>query len=538
MQSVLNKSSSTDGLHFVDAPIKYGGSDSVFVPKAVINKNVYYNYELPQDCIDFNLKEKGYINFFAGSYFSNQTSGTNNSFFTLHEIQRGSNPGNASNPHPILGLNEIVAIYTDGVEAHSYVYEYKTADASGNKYSIPFKYAVVNNETVKVKLDGTTYVDYSRQNSLASGYNTTPIFKSSWIGINSLSTGTGSYRENGRTYTITTGYAYYFDIAMNAGEYALGSVPDGGVGAYLMYLDIGANASKYQRTIFTEHFSCVENIVALPVGVALVSLPQEFEKEIPVAIILAGIDYEDSVCVEIKGGYTNSFAIDRNAGDVTLSRSNQSNAPPVYSGEEITLIHDLNDSTSIPVTPISTQTKDIKRLTYFDVNVNLGTMLKTVITDTSVDNGTPVRTIVQTSYNGTDPSEEPGGIYIYDSAAGTDQRDSMKIYNTSNGVRYTSANLIDQTFLPIGTVSNTAILTVRIIQSDGSGYAEDILLEASIDTTNVNGKYYKFDDYVITITPDGADVVITVKSYSSGKVIYYGSTQVTAANQVITIEVE
>ena len=79
---------------------------------------------------------------------------------------------------------------------------------------------------------------------------------------------------------------------------------------------------------------------------------------------------------------------------------------------------------------------------------------------------------------------------------------------------------------------------MRIIQSDGSGYAEDILLEASIDTTNVNGKYYKFDDYVITITPDGADVVITVKSYSSGKVIYYGSTQVTAANQVITIEVE
>ena len=127
----------------------------------------------------------------------------------------------------------------------------------------------------------------------------------------------------------------------------------------------------------------------------------------------------------------------------------------------------------------------------------MGAVTKTIITDTSVGGATPTRTIVQEIYSGTDVSVAPTTTYVYNST--TDQRDNMKVYNTSNGVRYTSANLISQTVLPIGTVSNTGILTVRILQDGGSGFDDELLLEAVIDSNNLNGKYYIFNDYLFII---------------------------------------
>ena len=511
------------GLHFMDAAISMDALTTANYVK--VNKVVHTNYQLPVNSINFHLKEFGSINFMAGTYFDNYKNGQgnsnerNDSFFALYQIERLD-----SDPTKINRIFEILNIYkhNSGTKNYSYVYQLKDIVTGTTYYTKPYK--VIDAEGTKEWLYDTTnsYANNQYENSLPANYT--------------LEFNCARIKQNSISYSDFVYHAFYFEIPMNDGEFCLGSV-SGATGSYLMYLDIGANASKYQRTSFTEHFSYIETLYEYPEGVALVSLPETFTKEQPVLTISVEYNCADSACVQISGGYTNSFTIDRNTNDVTLTRTNQSNAPPVYAGEEITSIHDSGSSTNISVTPISQVTKDVERLTYYDVNMNLGSLIKTVITDTSVNNGTPTRTIVQSIYSGTDASATPTSTYVYDVSQSKDDRDSMKIYNTSNGVRYTSDNLINQSTLPIGTVSTTAILTVRIVQNGGNGYTEDILLEAIIDQNNLNGKYYIFKDYLITITPNGTDVVITVKSYSSGKTIYYGATQVTGANQTITIAV-
>ena len=513
--SVMKNQTYVYGLHFMDAAISM---DALTVAKYVkVNKEVYRDYELPVNSINFHLKEFGYINFMAGTYYNNSATDRNDSFFALYQVERLD-----SNPNKINRIFEILNVYkhTSGTKNYSYVYQLRDIVAGTTLYTKPYK--VVDAEGNKEWLydTETAYSNNQYVNSLPQNY--TLAFNCARIKKNSIDRNT------------FVKHAFYFEIPMNDGEFCLGSV-SGATGAYLMYLDIGANAAKVQRTIFREHFSYVENISVYPDGVALVTLPTTFTKEVAILDPTNPIDCMDSACVEIHSGYTNVFTIDRDVGDVTLTVSNQSNAPPIYKGEEITLIHTSGSSTNIPVVPISNDTKEITRLTYYDVNVNLGALTRTIVTDTSVNGGTATRTITQEIFAGTDASATPTTTYVYDST--TDQRDDMRVYNTSNGVRLSSAELLSTTYLPIGTVSNTAILTVRIVQDGGAGFEEEISLNAVIDDTNLNGKYYIFDDYVITITPDGADVVIYIQSYSSGKTIYYGTTQVTGANQTITITV-
>ena len=517
------------GLHFMDATINM---NSIVNGRNVsILGNKADNYQMPVNAVDFNLKQKGVVNFFAGTYFTN-----NNSFFSLHEIFRNDDavPKAAENEYTsfntISDIKEIEEIYTTdvGTTTTKYANIYKYKGKTGNEmYSVPYRVDVEQNKYVmnmnNTDENNAAYVYATMGQNDFNTYKTTYgyqlRFKTSQIGVNSGSISADSS-------------IFYYEFPMNQGEYCLGSV-SGGTGAYLLYLDIGANASKYQRTIVTEHFTYDEIVTAYPGGVALITIDNdEIKKDTPYLDLEVDINYLDSACVQIKGGYTNSFTIDRNAGDVTLSRSNQSNAPPVYKGEEITLLHDSGSSSNLSVVPISHDTKDVKRLTYYDVSVNLLTLTKTIITDTSVNGGTATRTIVQENYSSTDSSATATSTYVYNST--TDQRDSMKIYNTSNGVRYTNAEIIDQSVITI-TPSTSQLLVVKILQNGGNGFEEVALVEVSLDDDNDNGTYYKIDDYLITITPDGADVVIKVVSYSSGKVIYYGATQVTGANQTITI---
>ena len=518
------------GLHFMDASINMksivaGRNVSILGKKAD-------SYEMPVNAVDFNLKQKGVVNFFAGTYFTG-----NNSFFSLHEIFRNDDavPKAVENEYTsyntIGDIKEIEEIYTTdvGTVTTKYANIYKYKGKTGNEmYSVPYRVDVEQNKFIMDKnstTESTEQYAYATMgtadfNAYKATYGYQLRFKTSQIGVNSSSISKDSS-------------IFYYEFPMNQGEYCLGSV-SGGTGAYLLYLDIGANASKYQRTIVTEHFTYDEIVTAYPGGVALITIDDNnIIKETPYLDLSVEINYMDSACIQIEGGYTNSFTIDRNAGDVTLSRSNQSNAPPVYKGEEITLLHDSGSSSNLSVVPVSHETKDVKRLTYYDVSVNLLTLTKTTITDTSVNGGTATRTIVQENFAGTDSTATATSTYVYNST--TDQRDSMKIYNTSNGVRYSSADIINQSVITI-TPSSSQLLVVKIIQNGGSGFEEVALVEVSLDDDNENGTYYKIDDYLITITPDGADVVITVVSYSSGKVIYYGTTQVTGANQTITIE--
>ena len=205
------------GLHFMDAQINV--NRTFRIPKAVINEMTYDStntqggYELPEDCIDFNLKSKGFINFFAGTYF-----GGNSTFFSLHEITR-------DNKYDISNIKEIAKIYandSDSISARQnkpYIYEY--SDGTNN----------VSGNDVK----GTLEFDMN--------WVTNPIMVNNAV--------------------------YYFEIPVNKGEYALGSV-SGKNGAYLMYLDIGASANSTDVTIIRETIIKNTDVFVFPVGIDFV----------------------------------------------------------------------------------------------------------------------------------------------------------------------------------------------------------------------------------------------------------------------------
>ena len=59
LKTTLNGSSYVYGIHFMDATISK--DHIITAPKATVNGTDYVNYELPEDCVDFSLKAKGYI---------------------------------------------------------------------------------------------------------------------------------------------------------------------------------------------------------------------------------------------------------------------------------------------------------------------------------------------------------------------------------------------------------------------------------------------------------------------------------------------
>ena len=509
------------GLHFMDAAISM---DYLMTAEYVkVNKKEYTNYQLPVNSIDFHLKEFGYINFIAGTYYNRSSSDRNNSFFALYQIERLD-----SAPNKINRILEVLNVYkhSSGAQNYSYVYQLKDTVSGSTFYTKPYKVIDADGNKEWLYDTETAYSNNQYVDSLPSNY--TLAFNCNRIKKNSIASNTFDK------------HVFYFEIPMNDGEFCLGSV-SGAVGAYLMYLDIGANASKYQRTIFYEHFSVTTKTYAHPVGVSLVSIPTTIVAE--TTYIPDDLDDSDSACVKITAGYKNSLTIDRNDGDVAITRANGDNAPPpVYASETLTLLHDTGSSTALDVETVSSVTKDIRRMTYYDLNVNLDTVMTTVITDESTNGGTSYTraSIVQKIYNTNVATGTPTSTYVYDPNAATpiDQRSDMKIYNTANGVKMSEANIINQNNLPIdpNRISSTDVLTVRLLQGDGS-FTEEITLNAAIDHDNTSGIYYLFNNYLITITPTGQAVTVKVISYSSGTTIYYGTTQVTGANQTIEIPV-
>lgn len=509
------------GLHFMDAAISM--DYLMTAPYVKVNKKTYTNYQLPVNSIDFHLKEFGYINFMAGTYYNRSSSDRNNSFFALYQIERLD-----SAPNKINRILEVLNVYqhSSKTKNYSYVYQLKDTVTGNTFYTKPYKVIDADGNKEWLYDTETAYSNNQYVNSLPSNYSI--VFNCSRIKKNSIASSTFDK------------HVFYFEIPMNDGEFCLGSV-SGAVGAYLMYLDIGANASKYQRTIFYEHFSVTHKTYAHPVGVSLTTIPTTTVSG--TTYIPNNLDDSDSACVKITAGYKNSLTIDRNDGDVAITRANGDNAPPpVYASETLTLVHVTGSSTPLEVETISSVTKDIRRMTYYDLNVNLDTVMKTVITDESTNGGSSyTRTsVVQSIYATNVATGTPTATYTYDPNAATpiDERSDMRIYNTANGVRMSEANIINQSNLPIDSskISSTGVLTVRLLQGDGS-FTELITLNAVIDHDNTNGIYYLFNDYLITITPTGQEVTVKVTSYSSGTTIYYGTTQVTGSPQTIVIPV-
>lgn len=176
---IMKNAESAYGVHFMNTQISI--NNIYTADKAVINKKPYTDYEMTANSIDFKVANKGYVNFFAGTYYAG-----NKNFFSLHHIFRDETT------KKITRVKEISKIYSrSGSSAYVYLYS-----------------------------DGS----YSENG--ADQYTLELEFDCEWI-----------------TNPTMVNYAvYYFEMPVNGGEYALGSASTGD-GAYLMYLDIGASAT-------------------------------------------------------------------------------------------------------------------------------------------------------------------------------------------------------------------------------------------------------------------------------------------------------
>ena len=254
VEQTLSGGDNIYGLHFMSAAINK--NYLVNARYAMINGEEYTDYKMPANSINFNLKEQGYINFFAGAYGNlNSNPVTIDSFFSLHMIKR--------NGTGIDDINEIEEIYSDGIPYHSYIYRF-----SNGKYSIPYSIDKYNPKKVyilntKTPLDDVehggyadgiyTQIDQSTFNTNYSSFSS--IFQMSWLKDYSYASGQNGFHE-----------AFYFEIPTNPGEYALGTVANKSFGAYLMYLDIAANASnKDQITAYA--ITTFQSGLKFPAGV-------------------------------------------------------------------------------------------------------------------------------------------------------------------------------------------------------------------------------------------------------------------------------
>ena len=207
LSNALTGKSYVYGLHFMQTAMS---KDKLIVaPKVTINGEDYYNYQMPEDSINFRLADKGYINFFAGDFFSGNNG--NKSFCSIYHIIRNNN-------NEILEMKHIIEVYKKDNNS-DYIYKYE-----GGTYSSP----------------------------LSSGYSM--VFNSQWIENPGISVSSN---------------LYYFEIPANEGEYAIGASST--VGGYIFYLDIGANAQQIERTKITQKSVNTLDTFAYVTGIAIIS---------------------------------------------------------------------------------------------------------------------------------------------------------------------------------------------------------------------------------------------------------------------------
>ena len=218
MGDTFDSADVSNGIHFdVSGSYKYTGSvhyrgsiandsSDTYIEQPMLLKS--YNgtsktTRMPKGAIDFELEDSGYINFFAGMY-NITTSVTQLNFFSLHHVVRSSPTAYT--------LKEIEKIYksTTWTANHpNYVYLYADGTYSSGTISGDAIFDVA----------ASLWAPRSKDNSL-----------------------------------------YYFEIPVNQGEYAMGSVDASHTndtayqGAYLIYLDIGSNGHSTGDTTMDAYY--------------------------------------------------------------------------------------------------------------------------------------------------------------------------------------------------------------------------------------------------------------------------------------------
>ena len=212
-----------------------------------IDKSSYVDgkYELLEDCVDFKLNKNGTINFFSGTYFAN-----NNAFFSLNHVFRNTSTiqrtingetVEVSKENEISDVKQISEVWTntdynvnDNNPKPRYLYKY-----SDNKW---------------LQNDGTVSSGTSKPSNAGK-----KVFDLGWV----MGTATD--------FSIVTNAIYYFEIPVVTGEYALGAV-SGKLGAYLMYLDIGASDITNEKMRVKEKITTKTEYYQYPKGVGFAEI--------------------------------------------------------------------------------------------------------------------------------------------------------------------------------------------------------------------------------------------------------------------------
>ena len=344
VNAMLSNNQYVYGLHFMQATISK--DSTVTAEKAVINGVEKTNYVMPQDCIDFNVATKGRIAFMAGTYFS----GSNGvqSFFSLHRIFRDGSGA-------ITDIKQLSEIYTDGDAEHGYIYRfagdaaYYNADGTLNGNSVPSGYVLIYDLTA---IDDPT--------SLA--------------GISGL----------------TQNSVYYFEIPVDAGEYALGS--SNSDGAYLIYLDIAANASFAVQTVITEVTVREEYTNHFPLGVAFVDSADSTAFDTNGAA-----DPGKSGFISIPAGAnSNGDTVFAMAEDGDFSVTNAASSLAGYTVQTIAQNGSLTvNGVAVPAVIESTSVTEKVTVIMLDLGGTTTTTVTTT-TQTTEGNNAPVTTVTQT----------------------------------------------------------------------------------------------------------------------------------------------
>lgn len=475
LASSLQQAASTGclaGIHFIDQSINM--NNMVTAPTVLINGVQKDDYQMPENCIDFNLKTKGFINFFAGLYYPGNTS-----FFSLHQIKRDDDD-------KVIAINHIKEIYYNP-----------------NNKSLPYIYLFVSK-------DPTTNSYYSTgDSSLPNGYQM--LFDTTWIESPTISTWDATNSNNGKKYMQRL---FYFEIPVNEGEYALGSV-DGSDGGYLLYLDIGANAQQINRTEITQKSVVSQYDYAYPNGIAIIQESTTIDD----AINNNSLDASKSSSFKISSASASQSIIATRTSNTAINFATAiSNAVPIYVPRTVTV---TKNNSATQAAAIRTTTSIYSQIQYIDHNVTIGDIYETNIQQINSDPITYeiykigvqgstegfTRTLIDQS--ATNPEWR---LYAINTVGGTVKNVLVNLNSSTD----TNATAIKNQLISIANTEVTAANTCLDYEYDtvtGATNTYSIHINMTIDNNELY--YYKFTGDDVTVTTDNVGGTIIYVNVSN-----------------------
>ena len=365
LQSMLNGSSNIYGLHFMDSQISMNNitiADYVKVADKDRSKleegdpvyTEYTNYELPEDSIDFNLSSKGTINFFAGTYFTGNTT-----FFSLNHVHRYTEQtivdGVTRRVGDIQSIKQISKIYKNFYTGSDIVDE---EERKNNPYTIAnAPYIYLYSDSTYSDPNAATHMTYA-------GNTQTELFDMDWV----------------MSPKMITNAVYYFEIPANKGEYALGSVA-GKSGAYLMYLDIGAASISMDTILIEEQMTITQNTYVTPKGVDFAAVTSTGWTVVEtIGGESSAIRIPNNVSGKIHYGYNASDDILTCGPPTGGSVTNGSTIVSTYLNKDVTLTPGtgVGSDGAISVVAYASSSKTVYKQTSYVYNSDTATLIKNV----------------------------------------------------------------------------------------------------------------------------------------------------------------